>query len=146
MTSRHCAPALTPATLTPPGRLAERGDSPRREQRRRRGGRGRCRRPDHLVPPTLLHARNLRPGQHLTTLGADEPGKIELSADLLRTACVIVDDVVLAAQSGALGNAGLDAAPLPAHSLTSFKARSPSPTARKRSRTCRTTSTVIHGG
>ena len=57
----------------------------------------------------LLNSGNLRPGQHLTTLGADEPGKIELSADLLRTACVIVDDVVLAAQSGALGNVGLDA-------------------------------------
>jgi ornithine cyclodeaminase len=57
----------------------------------------------------LLHASDVRPGQHLTTLGADEPGKIELSSDLLRAACVVVDDLALAAQSGALGNAGLDA-------------------------------------
>ncbi|EEP72248.1 ornithine cyclodeaminase/mu-crystallin [Micromonospora sp. ATCC 39149] len=57
----------------------------------------------------LLHASGVRPGQHLTTLGADEPGKIELSADLLRTARVVVDDLALAAHSGALGNAGLDA-------------------------------------
>ncbi|WP_187151578.1 ornithine cyclodeaminase family protein [Salinispora tropica] len=57
----------------------------------------------------LLDASGVRPGQHLTTLGADEPGKIELSADLLRTARVIVDDLALAARSGALGNAGLDA-------------------------------------
>jgi ornithine cyclodeaminase len=57
----------------------------------------------------LLYAGDVRPGQHLTTLGADEPGKIELSADLLRTAHVIVDDLGLAADAGALANAGLDA-------------------------------------
>jgi ornithine cyclodeaminase/alanine dehydrogenase-like protein (mu-crystallin family) len=57
----------------------------------------------------LLHAADVRPGQHLTTLGADEPGKIELSGDLLRSARVIVDDLDLAARVGALGNAGLDA-------------------------------------
>jgi ornithine cyclodeaminase/alanine dehydrogenase-like protein (mu-crystallin family) len=56
----------------------------------------------------LLHARDVRPGQHLTTLGADEPGKIELSADLLLTAHVIVDDLGLATAAGALANAGLD--------------------------------------
>jgi len=57
----------------------------------------------------LLYVEDVRPGQHLTTLGADEPGKIELSTDLLRTAHVIVDDVNLAATAGALANAGLDA-------------------------------------
>jgi ornithine cyclodeaminase/alanine dehydrogenase-like protein (mu-crystallin family) len=57
----------------------------------------------------LLYAGDVRPGQHLTTLGADEPGKIELSADLLRVAHVIVDDLSLAAGAGALANAGLDA-------------------------------------
>ncbi|MEU4221053.1 ornithine cyclodeaminase family protein [Actinoplanes sp. NPDC026623] len=56
----------------------------------------------------LLDAADVRPGQHLTTLGADEPGKIELSADLLRAARVIVDDLDLATTAGALANAGLD--------------------------------------
>ncbi|TCC28040.1 ornithine cyclodeaminase family protein [Kribbella speibonae] len=55
----------------------------------------------------LLTARDLRPGLHLTTLGADEPGKIELSADLLTAARVVVDDRTLAAEMGALGNVGL---------------------------------------
>ncbi|MBP2327466.1 ornithine cyclodeaminase [Kibdelosporangium banguiense] len=50
-----------------------------------------------------------RPGQHFTTLGADEPGKIELSRRLLETSRVIVDDPVLVAAAGALGNVGLDA-------------------------------------
>lgn len=57
----------------------------------------------------LLHFRDVRAGHHLTTLGADEPGKVELSADLLQRAHVIVDDLELAATSGALANAGLDA-------------------------------------
>ncbi len=56
----------------------------------------------------LLDAGDVRPGHHLTTLGADEPGKVELAADLLRAAHVIVDDVDLAASAGALANAGLD--------------------------------------
>ncbi len=57
----------------------------------------------------LLTAADVRPGSHLTTLGADEPGKVELSADLLTAARVIVDDRALAAQMGALGNVGLSA-------------------------------------
>ncbi|TDW70515.1 ornithine cyclodeaminase family protein [Kribbella pratensis] len=55
----------------------------------------------------LLTAADVRPGLHLTTLGADEPGKVELSADLLSAARVVVDDRALAAQMGALGNVGL---------------------------------------
>jgi ornithine cyclodeaminase len=42
-------------------------------------------------------------------LGADEPGKVELSADLLSTARVVVDDRELAVRMGALGNVGLTA-------------------------------------
>ncbi|RZT28814.1 ornithine cyclodeaminase [Kribbella sp. VKM Ac-2569] len=57
----------------------------------------------------LLTAADVRQGSHLTTLGADEPGKVELSADLLTAARVIVDDRDLAAQMGALGNVGLSA-------------------------------------
>jgi alanine dehydrogenase len=49
------------------------------------------------------------PGTHLTSLGADEPGKTELAPALLRRARVIVDDVPLAVAMGALGNAGLTA-------------------------------------
>ncbi|WP_427885966.1 ornithine cyclodeaminase family protein [Kribbella sp. GL6] len=57
----------------------------------------------------LLTAADLKPGRQLTTLGADEPGKVELSADLLSAARVIVDDRTLAVQMGALGNVGLTA-------------------------------------
>ncbi|WUJ74752.1 ornithine cyclodeaminase family protein [Kribbella soli] len=55
----------------------------------------------------LLSAGDVRPGLHLTTLGADEPGKVELSADLLAAARVVVDDRRLAVEMGALGNVGL---------------------------------------
>jgi len=55
----------------------------------------------------LLSRSDVRPGQHLTSLGADEPGKVELAADLLRAARVVVDDVGLASAAGALGNVGL---------------------------------------
>ncbi|WP_179266410.1 ornithine cyclodeaminase family protein [Asanoa hainanensis] len=55
----------------------------------------------------LLGRADVRPGQHLTSLGADEPGKRELSADLLAASRLIVDDVDLALAGGALGSAGL---------------------------------------
>ncbi|WP_086565137.1 ornithine cyclodeaminase family protein [Streptomyces africanus] len=55
----------------------------------------------------LLHLPDVRPGAHITSLGADEPGKAELDAGLLRHARVIVDDLDLAMTSGALGSAGL---------------------------------------
>ncbi|MDQ0746216.1 alanine dehydrogenase [Streptomyces africanus] len=55
----------------------------------------------------LLHLPDIRPGAHITSLGADEPGKAELDAGLLRHARVIVDDLDLAMTSGALGSAGL---------------------------------------
>jgi ornithine cyclodeaminase len=42
-------------------------------------------------------------------LGADEPGKLELSAELLNDATVIVDDVSLNMAMGAVGNVGLGA-------------------------------------
>jgi ornithine cyclodeaminase/alanine dehydrogenase-like protein (mu-crystallin family) len=57
----------------------------------------------------VLHAADTRTDQHLTSLGADEPGKTELSGDLLRLARVVVDDLELACAGGALGTAGLDA-------------------------------------
>lgn len=57
----------------------------------------------------LLHLADTRPGQHVTSLGADEPGKQELSADLLASAWVVVDDRELAGSTGALAAAGLPA-------------------------------------
>ena len=58
----------------------------------------------------LLDAGDITGGAHITSLGADEPGKAELSPALLRTGRLIVDDVALAMSSGALGTAGLSAA------------------------------------
>lgn len=56
----------------------------------------------------LLHAADVPGGTHLTSLGADEPGKAELGADLLEGARVVVDDVPLAVEMGVLAGAGLD--------------------------------------
>ncbi|MEU3659172.1 ornithine cyclodeaminase family protein [Streptomyces sp. NPDC032940] len=56
----------------------------------------------------LLHLGDLRPGCHLTSLGADEPGKQELDRQVLRQARLIVDDLDLAMESGALGSAELE--------------------------------------
>jgi ornithine cyclodeaminase len=55
----------------------------------------------------LLDLGQVRPGQHLTSLGADEPGKRELSTSLLTASRVLVDDIRLAIAGGALGSAGL---------------------------------------
>jgi ornithine cyclodeaminase/alanine dehydrogenase-like protein (mu-crystallin family) len=55
----------------------------------------------------LLDTADVRPGQHLTTLGADEPGKIELSGGLLAASRVLTDDIGLAVRGGALGSASL---------------------------------------
>jgi alanine dehydrogenase len=57
----------------------------------------------------LLDDHDLRPGAHVTSLGADEPGKAELTTALLAASRVVVDDVPLAVATGALGTAGLDA-------------------------------------
>lgn len=57
----------------------------------------------------LLSLADTRQGQHLTSLGADEPGKQELAADLLEAALLVVDDRELAARTGALAAAGLSA-------------------------------------
>ncbi|MBT2417811.1 ornithine cyclodeaminase family protein [Streptomyces sp. ISL-22] len=57
----------------------------------------------------LLSLADTRPGQHFTSLGADEPGKQELAADLLEAALLVVDDRELAAAMGALAAADLPA-------------------------------------
>ncbi|MDN3355301.1 ornithine cyclodeaminase family protein [Actinomadura sp. DC4] len=53
----------------------------------------------------VLH--EVAPGTHVTSLGADEPGKAELAPALLGRARTFVDDLDLAVEMGALGNAGL---------------------------------------
>lgn len=58
----------------------------------------------------LLRLSDTRDGQHFTSLGADEPGKQELAADLLRAALLVVDDREIAANMGALAASGLPAA------------------------------------
>lgn len=57
----------------------------------------------------LLQAGDTHPGQHLTSIGADEPGKQELSRDLLSQATLIVDDRELTQRMGAAANAHLPA-------------------------------------
>jgi alanine dehydrogenase len=54
----------------------------------------------------LLDLADLRPGTHLTSLGVDEPGKAELTGDLLRNARTVVDDRELAQTVGALQGHG----------------------------------------
>ena len=55
-----------------------------------------------LIEPDMLDD-----GAHLTTLGADEPGKAEVSAGVIRGARFFCDDADLAVEMGALGGVGL---------------------------------------
>jgi ornithine cyclodeaminase len=50
----------------------------------------------------ILTADLVKPGLHINAFGADEPGKVELSAELLPGARIIVDDRDLALTHGAL--------------------------------------------
>ena len=56
----------------------------------------------------FLFKRHLQPGVHLTNVGADQPGRCEISADALQAAVVVVDDRRLAVEMGVIGGAGLD--------------------------------------
>ncbi|MFI5879838.1 ornithine cyclodeaminase family protein [Streptomyces sp. NPDC051554] len=56
----------------------------------------------------LLSLADTREGQHLTSLGADEPGKRELAADVLDAALVVVDDRQLVESVGALTPTDID--------------------------------------
>jgi ornithine cyclodeaminase len=57
----------------------------------------------------FLHPDMIGPGTHITTLGSDQPGKAEVSADLLRSSLFICDDRDLAVTMGAAGGAGVGA-------------------------------------
>jgi ornithine cyclodeaminase/alanine dehydrogenase-like protein (mu-crystallin family) len=49
------------------------------------------------------------PGTHITTLGADQPGKAEVSAELLRSSLFVCDDRDLTVTMGAACGAGVGA-------------------------------------
>jgi ornithine cyclodeaminase/alanine dehydrogenase-like protein (mu-crystallin family) len=49
----------------------------------------------------------LAPGAHVTTLGPDEPGKAEVTADVIRNGLFVCDDRALAVEMGAVGGVGL---------------------------------------
>ena len=51
----------------------------------------------------------LRPGAHVSTIGPDEPGKCEVSAEVIRDAVFVCDDRDLAVSMGAIGGAKLGA-------------------------------------
>ncbi|HVY70375.1 MAG TPA: ornithine cyclodeaminase family protein [Verrucomicrobiae bacterium] len=51
----------------------------------------------------------LQPGAHVSTIGADEPGKCEVSAEVIRDAVFVCDDRDLAVSMGAIGGAKLGA-------------------------------------
>jgi ornithine cyclodeaminase/alanine dehydrogenase-like protein (mu-crystallin family) len=57
----------------------------------------------------FLYDGMVNEGVHISTLGADEPGKAEVSADLLAQSLVVCDDRDLALSQGAIGNVGLSA-------------------------------------
>ncbi len=51
----------------------------------------------------------LQPGTHISTIGPDEPGKCEVSAEVIREAVFVCDDRELAVSMGAIGGAKLGA-------------------------------------
>ena len=55
----------------------------------------------------FLHTGMIAPGTHITTLGPDQQGKAEVSADLLRSSLFVCDDRELAVTMGAAGGAGV---------------------------------------
>jgi ornithine cyclodeaminase/alanine dehydrogenase-like protein (mu-crystallin family) len=57
----------------------------------------------------FLYSGMINEGAHISTLGADEMGKAELSADLLAQSLVVCDDRDLAVSQGAVGNVNLTA-------------------------------------
>ena len=58
-------------------------------------------------PVPFLFPGMVAEGAHITTLGADEPGKAEVSAELVQASRFFCDDRDLTLTVGALGNVGL---------------------------------------
>ena len=57
----------------------------------------------------LIQSPMIADGTHITAIGADEPGKVELSAEVIHRSRFIADDERLAVEMGALGSVGLGA-------------------------------------
>lgn len=57
----------------------------------------------------IVFKNMINPGTHITAIGADEPGKAELDADLITSSRFVCDDAALAVSMGALAGAGLGA-------------------------------------
>ncbi len=57
----------------------------------------------------FLTAEMIGEGTHITTLGPDQPGKAEISADLIAASFFVADDLELACRMGAIANVGLSA-------------------------------------
>ena len=55
----------------------------------------------------LLTLDMIAPGAHITAVGADEPGKAELSRELIERSTFVCDDADLAVEMGALAGVGL---------------------------------------
>lgn len=55
----------------------------------------------------FLFSSMVKKGVHITTLGPDEPGKCEVSAELIEKSIFVCDDRDLAIQMGAIGGVGL---------------------------------------
>ena len=55
----------------------------------------------------IVRSEMIAPGTHITAIGADEPGKAELDAELIRRAVFICDDEELAVEMGALAGVRL---------------------------------------
>lgn len=56
----------------------------------------------------IVSSQMIAPGTHITAIGADEPGKAELSAELISRSIFVCDDRNLAVEMGALHGVGLD--------------------------------------
>ncbi|MEH7237694.1 ornithine cyclodeaminase family protein [Bacillus sp. JJ1562] len=57
----------------------------------------------------FLYSNMIKEGVHITTLGPDEPGKCEVSAELIQQSLFVCDDRQFAVQMGAIGGVGLSA-------------------------------------
>ena len=55
----------------------------------------------------IIDLKDVLPDAHITTLGADEPQKVEVSKKLVNNAKLIVDDIPLNLRMGTPGNLGL---------------------------------------
>ena len=55
----------------------------------------------------FLYPGMIQPGAHITSLGADQPGKAEVARELIQQALFVCDDRVLAVEMGALAGVGL---------------------------------------